>query len=190
MFVKNQKKMKILFSSLLLSALFMVGTVYAGGKDATIHGFKVAGLEGGTIDFAKFKGKKILIVNTASECGYTVQYEGLEKLYKAHKNKLVIVGFPANNFGGQEPGTNAAIAGFCKKNYGVSFPMAAKISVKGADQAAIYKWLTQKALNGVQDAEVKWNFHKFLMDENGKLIAVFPSSVKPEGPEIKAALAK
>ena len=109
--------MKILFSSLLLSALFMVGTVYAGGKDATIHGFKVAGLEGGTIDFAKFKGKKILIVNTASECGYTVQYEGLEKLYKANKNKLVIVGFPANNFGGQEPGTNAAIAGFCKKNY-------------------------------------------------------------------------
>lgn len=170
----------------------MVNSSFAVGKEAstTIYSFKVEGLEGGIIDFAKFKGKKILIVNTASECGYTPQYEGLEKLYKANKGKLVIVGFPANNFGAQEPGSNSTIAGFCKKNYGVSFPMAAKISVKGADQAKIYQWLTQKALNGVQDAEVKWNFHKFLIDENGKLVAVFPSAVKPEGPEIKAALAK
>lgn len=170
----------------------MMNTAFAGGKEKTntIYQFKVEALDGSKIDFAQFKGKKILIVNTASECGYTPQYEGLEKLYKANKGKLVIVGFPANNFGAQEPGTNKEIAGFCKKNYGVSFPMAAKISVKGADQAAIYKWLTQKALNGVQDAEVKWNFHKFLIDENGNLIAVFPSAVKPEGAEIKAALAK
>jgi glutathione peroxidase len=191
--VKNQVKMKTLIVSLFSPVLFLMATsVLAGGKEipSSIYGFKVIGLEGGMIDFSKFKGKKILIVNTASECGYTSQYEGLEKLYKANKGKLVVIGFPANNFGAQEPGTNAAIAGFCKKNYGVSFLMAAKISVKGADQAPIYQWLTQKALNGVQDAEVKWNFHKFLIDEKGNLIAVFPSSVKPEGAEIKAALAK
>lgn len=176
----------------LFCLMLVSNFVSAGGKQKAenIYGFKVTALDGGTIDFSKFKGKKILIVNTASECGYTPQYEGLEKLYKAYKGKLVIVGFPANNFGAQEPGTNSEIAGFCKKNYGVSFPMAAKISVKGADQADIYKWLTQKALNGVQDAEVKWNFHKFLIDENGHLIAVFPSSVKPESDELKAALEK
>lgn len=170
----------------------MAQTASAGGKETvnTVYGFKVEGLEGGTIDFSKFKGKKILIVNTASECGYTPQYEGLEKLYQANKDKLVIVGFPANNFGAQEPGSNATIAGFCKKNYGVSFPMAAKISVKGNDQAAIYKWLTTKSSNGLQDSEVKWNFQKYLIDEHGKLIAVFLSAVKPEGPEIKTALAK
>lgn len=184
--------MKKYFALLTLLVLLPVFQLFAKQKKAsnTIYNFKVEALEGGTIDFSKFKGKKILIVNTASECGYTPQYEGLEKLYKAYKDKLVIVGFPANNFGAQEPGNNATIAGFCKKNYGVTFPMATKISVKGADQAPIYKWLTQKALNGVQDAEVKWNFHKFLIDENGQLIAVFPSSVKPEGEEIKAALAK
>ena len=183
--------MKYIFNFILISTL-MMSTAFAGDKEKanTIYHFKVAALDGGTIDFSQFKGKKILIVNTASECGYTPQYEGLEKLYKANKGKLVIIGFPANNFGAQEPGTNAEIAGFCKKNFGVSFPMAAKISVKGKDQAEIYKWLTQKALNGVQDAEVKWNFHKFLIDEKGNLVAVFPSAIKPEGAEIAAALAK
>lgn len=184
--------MKSIFNTLFLSMMIIAGNAFAGGKGSanSIYNFKVESLSGGTIDFSKFKGKKILIVNTASECGYTPQYEGLEKLYKEQKGNLVIVGFPANDFGAQEPGNNAAIAGFCKKNYGVSFPMAAKISVKGAAQAPIYKWLTQKSLNGVQDAEVKWNFHKFLIDENGHLIAVFPSAIKPEGPEIKAALKK
>jgi glutathione peroxidase len=178
---------------ILLSAFFMMQTQLQAkdnGGQPTIYSFKVTGLEGGTIDFSAFKGKKILIVNTASECGYTPQYEGLEKLYRANKGKLIIVGFPANNFGAQEPGDNKTIAGFCKKNYGVSFPMAAKISVKGGDQAAIYQWLTQKAKNGVKDSEVKWNFQKYLIDENGHLIEVFPSAVKPEGPEIKAALAQ
>ncbi len=183
--------MKSFITPLILAILMLSTTAFAGGKSkSSIYDFKVPALSGGTIDFAQFKGKKILIVNTASECGYTPQYEGLEKLYKANKAKLVIVGFPANNFGGQEPGTNSDIATFCKKNYGVSFPMAAKVSVKGPDQATIYKWLTQKALNGVQDAEVKWNFHKFLIDEKGNLIAVFPSSAKPDGPELKAALAR
>ncbi|KAF1857462.1 hypothetical protein Lal_00042781 [Lupinus albus] len=113
----------------------------------SIHSFKVEALDGSTIDFSKFKGKKILIVNTASQCGFTPQYEDLEKLYETYKDKLVIVGFPANNFGGQEPGTNQEIGAFCQKNYGVTFPMAAKVSVKGKDIAPIFEFLTDKKLN-------------------------------------------
>ncbi|MFZ1702746.1 MAG: glutathione peroxidase [Saprospiraceae bacterium] len=154
----------------------------------SIYDFKVEGLEGSTIDFSAFKGKKILIVNTASKCGYTKQYEGLQKLYETYKDKLVIVGFPANNFGGQEPGTAAEIQEFCKKNYGVSFPMAAKVSVKGDDMAPIYKWLCNKTENGVIDAEIKWNFGKFLLDENGNLLNYFPSKVEPMSEEITAKL--
>src|SRR5918993_2792730 len=154
----------------------------------SIYDFKVEGLDGSTIDFSKFKGKKILIVNTASECGYTKQYEGLEELYKKYQDKLVIVGFPANNFGGQEPGSNEQIKEFCKKNYGVTFPMAAKISVKGDDTAPIYKWLCSKSENGVLDAEIKWNFNKFLVDENGKLITKFDSKVTPTSEELISKL--
>lgn len=151
---------------------------------SSLYDFKVPGLDGSTIDFSKYKGKKILIVNTASECGYTPQYADLQKLYEAHKNNLVIVGFPANNFGGQEPGTNTEIKEFCKKNYGVTFPMAGKVSVKGDDIHPLFKWLTSKSENGVMDAEIKWNFTKFLLDEKGKLIAVFPSKVNPNSEEI------
>lgn len=154
----------------------------------SIYDFKVAGLEGGSIDFAAFKGKKILIVNTASQCGYTKQYAGLQELYDKYKDKLVIVGFPANNFGGQEPGTNTEIKEFCKKNYGVTFPMAAKVSVKGDDMAAIYKWLTSKTENRVLDTEIKWNFGKFLIDEKGTLINYFPSKVTPMSEEITGKL--
>ena len=154
----------------------------------SIYDFKVEALDGGTINFADFKGKKILIVNTASECGYTPQYEGLEQLYAKYKDKLVVVGFPANNFGGQEPGTNVEIKEFCKKNYGVTFPMAAKISVKGDDAAPIYKWLCNKTENGVLDAEIKWNFNKFLLDENGKLLNYFGSKVTPMSEEITSKL--
>ena len=154
----------------------------------SIYDFKVAGLEGGTIDFSAFKGKKILIVNTASKCGLTPQYEGLQKLYDTYKDKLVIVGFPANNFGGQEPGTNTEIKEFCKKNYGVTFLMAAKVSVKGDDMAPIYKWLCSKAENGVLDAEIKWNFGKFLLDENGNLLNYFGSKVTPMSEEITSKL--
>jgi glutathione peroxidase len=150
----------------------------------SIYDFKVASLDGKTIDFSKFKGKKILIVNTASNCGYTPQYEGLESLYEKHKDKLVIVGFPANNFGEQEPGSNSEIQEFCKKNYGVTFPMAEKVSVTGADTHPLFNWLTHKSENGVMDAEIKWNFTKFLVDENGKLLEVFPSKVKPDSEEI------
>ena len=145
----------------------------------SIHQFKVLGLQGDTINFAQFKGKKILVVNTASKCGFTPQYKELEELYTKYKDKLVVVGFPANNFLHQEPGTNEEIASFCEKNYGVSFPMAAKISVKGKDEAPIYKWLTSKSENGVMNAKIKWNFNKFLLDENGIIMAYFPSSVTP-----------
>lgn len=162
---------------------------YSDTKDLnSIHQFKVESLTGGSINFADFKGKKILVVNTASKCGYTPQYKDLEALYQKEKGRLVIVGFPANNFGGQEPGTNSEIQEFCQKNYGVSFPMAAKISVKGDDMAPIYQWLTQKAKNGVLDAEVKWNFGKFLLDEQGKMMAYFPSKVTPLSEEILSKL--
>lgn len=149
-----------------------------------IYKYKVDGLSGGTINFNDYKGKKILIVNTASKCGYTPQYEELEALYKKYKNKLVVVGFPANNFKEQEAGTNEEIAEFCKKNYGVTFPMAKKVSVKGDDIAPIYKYLVAEAKKkGIEDP-VKWNFTKFLIDEKGQLVAVFPSKVKPMSEEI------
>jgi len=178
--------------TILLTGLLQTNTVVAQNElvpaESAIYNFKVEALEGGTIDLSKFKGKKILIVNTASKCGYTPQYEELQKLYDQYKSKLVIIGFPANNFGGQEPGTNTEIKEFCKKNYGVTFPMAAKISVKGDDIAPIYKYLTTKAENGVLDAEVKWNFGKFLLDEKGILIEYFPSKVKPLSEEITSKL--
>jgi glutathione peroxidase len=145
----------------------------------SIYDYKVAALDGGKIDFSAFKGKKILIVNTASECGFTPQYKDLETLHQAYKDRLVIVGFPANNFGGQEPGTNKEIATFCQKNYGVSFPMAAKVSVKGDDEAPLFQYLTDKELNGVKNTTILWNFTKFLLDENGKLIDSYISTTKP-----------
>ncbi|MFZ1528807.1 MAG: glutathione peroxidase [Ferruginibacter sp.] len=148
----------------------------------------IEALDGGIIDFSGFKGKKILIVNTASKCGYTPQYKELQDLYDKYKEKLVVVGFPANNFLGQEPGTNAEIKEFCSKNYGVTFPMAAKVSVKGDDMAPLYKWLTQKSENGVLDAEISWNFNKFLLDENGNILAHFSSKVKPLSEEIVGKL--
>lgn len=145
----------------------------------SIYDYRVEGLDGKEINFADFKGKKILIVNTASECGFTPQYADLETLSKDYKDKLVVIGFPANNFGGQEPGSNAEIGAFCQKNYGVSFPMAAKVSVKGDDTAPIFKYLTEKDLNGVKNTTILWNFTKFLVDENGKLIDSFISTTKP-----------
>ena len=166
----------------IISFVMLSSFTLPGGP--SIHNFKVKSIDGKTIDFSSFKGKKILVVNTASKCGYTPQYEALQKVYEAYKNKLVIVGFPANNFGGQEPGSDSEIQDFCKANYGVSFPMASKVSVKGSDMAPIYKWLTAKSENGVLDAEVGWNFGKFLLDENGKLIAYYPSKVKPDSEEI------
>jgi glutathione peroxidase len=158
------------------------------GNAQSIHSYKVKSIDGKQIDFASFKGKKILVVNTASQCGYTPQYKALEKVYEQYKGKLVIIGFPCNQFGGQEPGTNAEIISFCEKNYGVTFPLADKIDVKGADIAPVYQWLTQKSKNGVLDASISWNFNKFLLDENGKMIAYFPSNVTPDSQEILSRL--
>jgi glutathione peroxidase len=155
----------------------------------SIYDFKVSGLEGKPIDFSKYKGKKILIVNTASACGFTPQYEELEQLHKKYGKKLVVIGFPANNFGAQESGTNAEIKEFCKRNYGVSFPMAEKVSVTGDDTHPLFKYLTAEAKKiGTSDPIIKWNFTKFLIDEKGKLVKVFPSKVKPMSEEITAYL--
>ena len=146
----------------------------------TIYDFKVKNLYGKEFDFASLKGKKILIVNTASECGLTPQYKDLEAIYKKYKDKnFVIVGFPANNFGSQEPGSNEQIAKFCQLNYGVTFPMMSKISVKGKDMTEIYQFLTQKSKNGLQDSEVEWNFQKYLINEEGELVKVLSPRVLP-----------
>jgi glutathione peroxidase len=142
--------------------------------------YNIKTLAGDDFDFNTLKGKKLLIVNTASECGYTPQYKQLQELYAELGGEgFLVIGFPANNFGQQEPGSNEEIATFCEKNYGVSFPMMEKISVKGEDMHPIYKWLTTKEMNGVQDAPVKWNFQKYLLDEEGHLIEVLGSGTSP-----------
>jgi len=151
----------------------------------TIYQFKVKDLYGEEFDFASLKGKKVIVVNTASKCGLTPQYKDLEALYKQYKDKgLVIVGFPANNFAEQEPGTAKEIATFCQQNYGVSFPMMDKISVKGADMAQIYKFLTEKSKNGVEDSEVQWNFQKYLINEKGELVKVIAPKTLVTEPEV------
>jgi glutathione peroxidase len=148
------------------------------------YDFKVKTLEGASFDFSSLKGKKVMIVNTASKCGFTPQYKELEEASLKYKDDLVIIGFPANNFAHQEPGTATEIRKFCTENYGVTFPIMEKISVKGTDMAPIYKWLTSKKENGVMDSEVKWNFQKYLIDENGKLIDVVYSKEKPNSDKI------
>ncbi len=145
----------------------------------SIHQFKVEGIEGKEIDFSQWKGKKVMIVNVASECGYTPQYEQLQALYEAFQHKLAIVGFPSNDFGGQEPGDHEEIKAFCTTRYGVTFPLAAKISIRGANAHPIYSWLTQQRQNGVMDSDVSWNFQKYLLDENGHLIKFLSPSINP-----------
>ena len=152
------------------------------------YSFKVKTLEGKDFDFATLKGKKVMIVNTASKCGYTPQYEDLEQLYDQYGGKLVIVGFPANNFANQEPGSAFEIRQFCTDKYGVTFPMMEKISVKGNDMHPLYQWLTSREKNGVMDSEVKWNFQKYLIDENGKLVDVLYSKEKPGSEKVIAWL--
>ena len=146
----------------------------------TLHDFTVKDIEGNDFDLKKLKGKKVLIVNTASECGYTPQYKDLQALYLAYKDSnLTIVGFPSNDFGGQEPGNEIAIKSFCERNYGVTFPLMAKINVTGDNIAPVYKWLTTKAENGVSDEQVKWNFNKFMINEDGTFAGYLPSKIKP-----------
>lgn len=154
----------------------------------TVYDFKVRTIDGEEISLSKFKGKKILIVNVASECGYTPQYKNLQALSEQYAGKLTVVGFPANNFGGQEPGTGPEIKTFCTKNYGVTFPMMEKISVKGDDMHPLYKWLSTKTENGVTDEAPKWNFCKYLIDESGKLIKFFPSKTDPLSKDITSLI--
>jgi len=169
----------------ILSVLLLFA--FTGAETQTVYSFKVTDINGKEFDFATLKGKKIMIVNTASECGLTPQYEQLEKMYTTYKDKnFVIVGFPANDFMKQEPGTNAEIATFCKANYGVTFPMMSKISVKGDDMHPLYKFLTTKELNGLEDSHVKWNFQKYLIDESGKLVRVVPPGTLPDDASIVA----
>ncbi len=150
----------------------------------SIYKIEAEAIDGTSIDFSQYQGKRLLIVNTASKCGYTGQYEDLQKLHELHGDKLVILGFPSNNFMGQEPGTNDQIAEFCKVNYGVSFQMFSKIDVKGEDQHPLYKWLSSKDLNGWNDKAPTWNFCKYLIDENGELVKFYKSSTNPMDEEI------
>ncbi|SDT64623.1 glutathione peroxidase [Mucilaginibacter mallensis] len=154
---------------------------------AEVYQFKLKTIDGQDFSLAKYKGKKILVVNTASKCGYTPQYADLQKLADLYKDKVVVVGFPENNFAGQEPGTNAEIKSFCTGKYNVTFPLSEKVSVKGDDIAPLFKYLTE-APNPDFTGEVKWNFEKFLLDENGKLIHRYRSAVKPLDPAITNAL--
>ncbi|HAH25670.1 MAG TPA: glutathione peroxidase [Prolixibacteraceae bacterium] len=164
-------------------SLMVLSTVAFSQK--SFYDFKVKDIDGKEFKLSSLKGKKVLVVNTASKCGFTPQYKELEAIYKLYGgDKFTIIGFPANNFGQQEPGTNQEIAQFCEKNYGVTFPIMSKISVKGDDMAPLYKWLTSKSENGVMDSEVKWNFQKYLIDENGRLVDVEYSKVKPDDDKI------
>lgn len=172
------------FALLIVLTMMISGAVSA---QKTLHSFKTKTIDGKEFDLASLKGKKVLVVNTASKCGNTPQYKDLEALYEKYKDRnFVIIGFPANNFMGQEPGTNKEIKEFCELNYGVTFPMMSKISVKGDNQDPIYKWLTQKSENGKMDAAVTWNFQKFLIDENGNLVDV----VNPKGSPMSDKIVK
>lgn len=155
---------------------------------SSLYDLKIKSLTDEDIDLSEFKGKKILFVNVASKCGFTPQYEGLQKLHDKYSDKLVIIGVPCNQFMNQEPGTSEEIVSFCQKNYGVSFLMTEKIDVKGKNIHPIYEWLTTKKMNGNIDSSVKWNFQKYLIDENGHLLDIFSSKIKPGSEEIIRAI--
>jgi glutathione peroxidase len=170
---------KILFTGFIL---FAMATLNA---QTSFYDFTVKDISGKDYPLSQLKGKKVLVVNTASKCGFTPQYAGLQELYEKYgKDDFVIIGFPANNFAEQEPGSNEEIATFCSRNYGVTFPMMSKISVKGDDQHPVYKWLTSKSDNGLEDSEVTWNFQKYLIDEEGQLVGHFSPKTTPDNEEL------
>jgi len=171
---------------LLLSLCLLSAAAFAA---SSVHEYTLNSLSGTPTPLANFKGKVMLLVNVASQCGYTPQYEGLQALYVKYKDQgLVVAGFPANNFGGQEPGTNEEIGAFCRSKFGVTFPMFTKISVKGADKAPLYQFLTDKAANPKTGGEIQWNFTKFLVDRNGKVIQRFEPPVEPLSSELTSAV--
>ena len=156
---------------------------------SSVHEFTMDAINGTPTPLANFKGKVLLVVNVASQCGYTYQYEGLQALYLKYKDQgLVVAGFPANNFGEQEPGSNAEIGAFCKSKFGVTFPMFSKISVKGSDKAPLYQFLTNKSANPKTGGEIPWNFTKYLVDRGGKVLARFDAPVEPESKELTSAI--
>jgi len=174
-----------IMKKITLTLILMTSIFYVHGQHTSIYEFTVKTLEGEDFSFAELKGKKVMIVNTASKCGFTPQFEELQKLWEHYGgDDFIIIGFPANNFMNQEPGSDEDIKEFCTRNYGVTFPMMSKISVKGKDMHPVYQWLTSKELNGFEDSNVQWNFQKYLLDENGKLIKVIKPRVKPTDPEI------
>lgn len=181
--MKNKTVKNIRTTLILLSLIFLQTGVFAQSK--TFHDFIVKDIEGNDFNLASLKGKKVLVVNTASKCGLTPQYKILQALFEQYGgDKFTIIGFPANNFMKQEPGSDSEIAEFCEKNYGVTFPMMSKISVKGDDMHPVYQWLTQKSQNSVMDSEVSWNFQKYLIDENGHLADMISPREKPDSEKI------
>jgi glutathione peroxidase len=184
---------KFIIASIVLVAAFAAVSVNppAGAKTKSVLDFKMKDIDGKDVNLSKYKGKVLLLVNTASKCGYTPQYEGLEAIYeKYNKNGFYVLGFPANNFGGQEPGKDEEIKEFCESKYKVTFPMFAKISVKGDDQNALYKFLTSKETNPDFAGDITWNFNKFLVDRNGKVVARFSSKETPESEAVTSAIEK
>ncbi|WP_428235672.1 glutathione peroxidase [Gracilimonas sp.] len=178
--------MKILFTALLLSLTATMGT----SDQTSLYDFTVQDIDGKDVSLEQYRGQVILVVNVASKCGYTPQYEGLQKIYETYKDDgFVILGFPANNFNGQEPGTDQEIKQFCTLEYGVEFPMFSKVSVKGEDQASLFSYLTSVP-NDDFDGEIKWNFEKFLIDKNGLLKRRFRSGVEPQSETLVAAIEK
>lgn len=174
-------------SKLLITLVLLISMSVFGQSSKSFYDFRVETINGEPFDLSSLKGKKVLVVNTASKCGLTPQYEGLQALYSKYGgDNFTIIGFPANNFMGQEPGSNEEIQEFCQSNYGVEFPMMSKISVKGDDIHELYKWLTSKDQNGVMDSEVSWNFQKYLIDENGNLVDMMSPRTKPDDPKIIA----
>ena len=173
-----------MFSKIFLCLLLTCTMATAQNTTASLYNISLTDISGSPLDLSQYKGKKILFVNVASKCGFTSQYDGLQELYKTYKDKLVVIGLPCNQFGGQEPGTAKEIESFCRANYGVDLPLSSKIDVKGASQHPIYKWLTSKTQNGVMDSTVRWNFQKYLVDENGQLIDYFYSTTKPMSSKI------
>jgi glutathione peroxidase len=165
----------------------MVMSVMAADKN--VYDFTLNSIDGQPAPLSAYKGKIVLLVNVASRCGYTPQYTALEAVYERYKSKgLVLLGFPANNFGGQEPGTDEEIQTFCRSKYMVTFPMVSKISVKGSDEAPLYRYLTDKSANPATGGDIQWNFTKFLVDRNGKVVTRFESAVTPDSPEVIAAI--
>jgi glutathione peroxidase len=197
--IRIMKKLKYTIQALLLFTFFACmsnndhqsrPTNLASEQESAFYSFKINSLDGELIDFSRYKGKKVLVVNTASKCGYTPQYEDLQKLHSKYGDKVAVLGFPCNQFGGQEPGNKDEIGEFCKKNYGVTFQLFEKVNVKGKEQHPLYQWLTDKSQNGWNDKAPSWNFCKYLINEKGELVDFFGSGVKPMDAKIVEAINK